>query len=194
MSKRPGRVRGNCADPPGEVIILRTDVVSVTFGCVRRLGFPDMIAVKMAIEAIVLGRAQDAGMPQAGCACPRCMAARLGSIPQEYAASLAVIDRSRNEAWLIDAGPDFREQMFELEAARPMTRLAGIFITHAHIGHYAGLIHLGREAMNVVGLPVHGTPRLCEFLRRKAHKDHITEAYGDQVEEILNETLGVRPG
>jgi len=107
-------------------------------------------------------------MPHAGCTCPHCAAARAEKIPREYAACLAVVDRTVNEAWLIDAGPDFREQLFFLDDRHPRIRLAGIFITHAHIGHYVGLMHLGREAMNSKDVPIYATPSMCDFLRRNA--------------------------
>jgi pyrroloquinoline quinone biosynthesis protein B len=120
------------------------------------------------MEAIVLGRAQDGGVPQAGCTCPHCTAVRAGDIPREYAASLAIVDESTEQAWLIDAGPDFREQLALLDELRPNVFLAGIIITHAHIGHYTGLMFLGREAMSTFGFSVFGTPRLCDFLRSNA--------------------------
>jgi pyrroloquinoline quinone biosynthesis protein B len=122
----------------------------------------------MSIEAIVLGRAQDGGLPQASCDCPHCAAARAGLIPREFAASLAIVDQAVGEAWLIDAGPDFREQLALFDELRPGIPLAGIIITHAHIGHYTGLMYLGREAMCTYGLSVYGTPRLCDFLARNA--------------------------
>jgi pyrroloquinoline quinone biosynthesis protein B len=115
-------------------------------------------------------------MPHAGCACQRCAAARAGRIPREFAASLAIVDRTNGESWLIDAGPDFREQLFFLDEYRPKTRLAGILITHAHIGHYVGLMHLGREAMNSAGVNVYGTPSMCDFLRRNAPWSQLASA------------------
>src|SRR4051794_14823638 len=124
--------------------------------------------MQMAIEVIVLGRAQDAGVPQAGCQCERCAAVRRGDAPREFAASLGVVDRDNNRAWIIDAGPDFREQLAMLNEFAPAARLAGIFITHAHVGHYAGLIHLGREAMDTAGVPVYTTASVCDFLRSNA--------------------------
>jgi hypothetical protein len=50
------------------------------------------------------------------------MAARSGSIPREYAACLAIVDSVRGEAWLIDAGPDFREQLFLLDLKQANSR------------------------------------------------------------------------
>jgi pyrroloquinoline quinone biosynthesis protein B len=42
--------------------------------------------------------------------------------------------------------------------------LAGIFLTHAHIGHYTGLMHLGREAMGAKNVPVYAMPAMYEYL------------------------------
>ena len=47
---------------------------------------------------------------------------------------------------MIDATPDFAEHLHLLTNNNERA-LKGIFITHAHIGHYTGLMHLGREVM-----------------------------------------------
>jgi len=39
-----------------------------------------------------------------------------------------------------------------------------VFLTHAHMGHYAGLLHLGREAYGAKDLPVHASARMRAFL------------------------------
>lgn len=36
---------------------------------------------------------------------------------------------------------------------RPLD-LAGILLTHAHTGHYAGLLQLGKEGADLKGVPV----------------------------------------
>jgi pyrroloquinoline quinone biosynthesis protein B len=66
---------------------------------------------------------------------------------------------------MIDATPDFREQLRLLHDAAPECALAGIWLTHAHMGHYTGLLHLGKEAMGARRMPVHATARVCAFLR-----------------------------
>ena len=43
----------------------------------------------------------------------------------------------------------------------------GIFLTHAHIGHYSGLIHLGKEALGAKGISVYAMPKMSFFLKRK---------------------------
>jgi len=118
--------------------------------------------------AIVLGVAQDGGRPQAGCAKACC--ARAWSEPEarRRVACLAVVDPESGHRWLVDATPDFRDQLRSLDAVhapRSTPDLAGVLLTHAHVGHYGGLAHLGREVLGAQRVPVYAMPRLREFLR-----------------------------
>ncbi|MEI7468867.1 MAG: MBL fold metallo-hydrolase [Chloroflexota bacterium] len=117
------------------------------------------------MEAILIGTAQDAGVPQTGCYCPRCTRARGNAYFRHYTAALGLVDRVTQSYWLIDATPDFREQLHLMHEAAPDCTLRGIFLTHGHIGHYTGLIHIGKEAMNTHDLPIYATASLCTFLR-----------------------------
>jgi pyrroloquinoline quinone biosynthesis protein B len=117
------------------------------------------------IEAIALGSAQDGGVPQAGCACSTCSAARRNPALRRMVACLALVDHGRQSAWLIDATPDFPRQLDLLTALAPGCTLRGILLTHGHIGHYTGLMHLGREVMGTSGLPVYASAALSAFLR-----------------------------
>lgn len=112
--------------------------------------------------ARVLGVAQDGGLPHAGCSCPRCAAARAGRRRREKAACLGLSDGRRT--FLVDATPDLPDQLHAMGAVQP----DGVFLTHAHMGHYVGLAHLGREALGVRGVTIRGTPRMGEFLRTNA--------------------------
>ncbi len=121
---------------------------------------------------VVLGTAQDGGLPQIGCSQPCCARARRSSAARRLVSSLLICDPRSGQRWLVDATPDLPAQV---EAARdhPPTRsldgprpplFEGVFLTHAHVGHYAGLLHLGREAYGARGLPVHATSRMRAFL------------------------------
>jgi len=107
----------------------------------------------------VLGIAQDGGIPQAGCRLSCCTSGR-----HERVARLAIVDPASRRWWLIDATPDFPSQLAAMAREAPACSLAGIFLTHAHIGHYTGLVHLGREVMGSRGMPVWAMPRMREFL------------------------------
>jgi len=117
-----------------------------------------------AAELIVLGIAQDAGVPQFGCVKSCC--SRGVEIPP---ACVALVDGEQR--WLFDATPAIGVQLRTLDRLAPVTRdsrdpgLDGIFLTHAHIGHYTGLTHLGREVMGSSELPVYAMERMARFLR-----------------------------
>jgi pyrroloquinoline quinone biosynthesis protein B len=113
--------------------------------------------------ALVLGIAQDGGYPQAGCNRPDCVAAWNDPSLRRRVASLAIVDPLSEERWIFDATPDFPSQLRTLDEVAP-GNLPRIFLTHAHVGHYAGLIHLGREVMGTRGAFVYAMPRMRDFL------------------------------
>jgi len=113
---------------------------------------------------VVLGIAQDGGSPQAGA-----KEHRGWDEPalRHRVASLGLVDPSTGGRWLFDATPDFREQLHHLDRIAPAAGtpgLAGIFLTHAHIGHYTGLMFLGHESVGALGVKVYGMPRMREYL------------------------------
>jgi len=140
---------------------------------------PADAAASLADPALhVLGTAQDGGLPHASCSCVRCQAARADPSRARSVASVAVV--ADTQAWLIDATPDLPAQLERLAAITGRPRggvdrapLAGLFLTHAHIGHYLGLAWLGFEALHTRGLPVHASARMAAFLRDNAPWDQL---------------------
>lgn len=112
-------------------------------------------------ELVVLGVAQDAGIPHLGCQQPLCASIRAGRRVPAKVASLGLVDRVSGRAYVFDATPDFPAQVHALTGGRPPD---GIFLTHAHIGHYTGLMYLGRESIGAKAVPVFATDRMLEFL------------------------------
>lgn len=120
---------------------------------------------------LILGIAQDAGYPQAGCRGACCARAWADPAARRHAASAAVVEPGGGRRWLIDATPDFRAQLHALDRLAPVAGspgLAGIFLSHGHMGHYTGLMQLGREAMGARGVPVYALPRLAAMLQSQA--------------------------
>ena len=115
----------------------------------------------------ILGVAQDAGFPQAGCYKPHCMPGWNDPEKKINVTSLGLIDPTSKKKYIFEATPNFPEQLFLLEQEAPSDdfSLNGIFITHAHIGHYTGLMYLGREAMGANGLPIYVMPNMEQYLR-----------------------------
>jgi pyrroloquinoline quinone biosynthesis protein B len=116
----------------------------------------------------VLGIAQDGGYPQAGCNAEHCLRHWRGEEKKRQVVSLGLTDQASGQNWLFEATPDFTAQMQQLQQASGLAKLSGIFLTHAHMGHYAGLLQLGREAMGAQGIPVYVMPKMKEFLEANA--------------------------
>jgi pyrroloquinoline quinone biosynthesis protein B len=121
------------------------------------------------VYAVVLGIAQDGGVPHIGCREDPCVAARRHPALRRRVASLGLVDERSGRRFLIDATPDLPAQLESLyqgrgwaDRGRPVD---GILLTHAHVGHYTGLMYLGREALGARAVPVYATPRLAGFLR-----------------------------
>lgn len=136
----------------------------------------------------VLGIAQDAGYPQIGCERPDCKAAWQDATLRRLASSVAVIDAESGQHWLFDASPHISEQLHRLETAAPGSRLAGVFITHAHIGHYVGLLFFGHEAMGAYGVPVYAMPRMREFLSSNGPWDQLVRYRNIELRDIADGT------
>lgn len=123
----------------------------------------------------VLGVAQDAGYPQAGCYRAHCLPGWTGERPQRTPSSIAVVDERANAKFLFDATPAIGDQLYRLQTIAPDDRYAldGVFLTHAHIGHYAGLMYFGHEAMGASGIRVFAMPRMLEFLASNGPWDQL---------------------
>lgn len=114
---------------------------------------------------IVLGIAQDGGVPQAG---TKKHTGWRDPARRKHVVCLAVVDPVSSERWLFEATPDFPEQLHRLDEMAPVADkpgLTGIFLTHAHIGHYTGLMFLGHEVLGAHEIPVYTMPRMQEYLR-----------------------------
>lgn len=114
---------------------------------------------------LVLGIAQDGGYPQVGCNQNCCEQYRLGNEIRKLVSCIAIVDPVNKKSWMIDATPDFPQQYYNLMKKSGVV-LDGIVLTHAHIGHYSGLMYLGREVMGSIKMPVYTMPRMKSFIEK----------------------------
>lgn len=123
----------------------------------------------------VLGVAQDAGYPQAGCYQPHCMPGWEDKSLRRTASSIAVVDTASRAKYLFDATPDLPDQLYRLHVEAPDGEysLDGVFLTHAHIGHYVGLMHFGHEVMGAHDVPVFAMPRMHDYLSTNGPWDQL---------------------
>lgn len=115
----------------------------------------------------ILGVAQDGGYPHMGCEKSCCAPAWQDPTRQQYVVSLALVDPATKQWWLFEATPDIKEQLHELHKSTNGSfpyLPSGIFISHAHMGHYSGLMQLGREVLGSSEVPVFVLPRMEKYL------------------------------
>ncbi len=151
----------------------------------------------------VLGTVQDAGSPHIACKKECC--ANLFENPDNTRkiVSLGLVDNENQQTFLFEATPDITEQlkMLKKAASWPAEEIPnGIFLTHAHIGHYTGLMYLGKEATNATEIPVFGMPKMQRFLQNNGpwsqlvtEKNIALRSLQDATEDSLNSNCSVRP-
>ena len=157
--------------------------------------------------ALVLGTAQDGGLPQIGGDADQDRAARNDPKLRRLVASLLLVDPGSDERFLIDATPDLREQvdLADRFAPRPKSTtrpplFEAIALTHAHVGHYTGLMQLGREAYGAAGQRVLASDRMARFLESNGPWDLLVKLNHIRVERFppdsaikLNGRISITP-
>lgn len=134
----------------------------------------------------VLGTAQDAGLPHPNCFCKNCTEAIINPSFRRLAASLAIILPDEGKWHLIDATPDLKEQMARLQMKYDLKAklMESIFLTHAHLGHYPGLLFLGREAIGAREIPVMAGGKMKQLLEEQAPWSQLTKLRNINVQKI----------
>jgi len=149
---------------------------------------------------LVLGIAQDGGYPQAGCKKKCCQKVYAKQIAPQSVSSIALIDPVSNEKWIFDATPNFPIQLKFLEDITFPKQIDGIFLTHAHIGHYSGLMYLGREVMGATKIKVFAMPQMQAFLEKNGPWSQLVALKNIDIQPLradslitLNERIKIQP-
>ena len=129
----------------------------------------------------ILGVVQDGGLPHLGSNKLCCKNVE----QQRFVTSLMLINNENNESYLFDASPDINKQL-NFMGDRIKKDLKGVFLTHAHIGHYTGLMYFGREALNSKSINVYAMPRMKKFLEQNGPWNQLVSLQNISITEINN--------
>lgn len=137
---------------------------------------------------VVLGIAQDAGYPQIDCKRDCCKKYWDKKTSRQKVTSLAIFDPVTKQKWIFDATPDFTDQLHETDKYQK-GNLSGIFLTHAHIGHYTGLMYLGKEGINAKEIPVYAMPRMAEYLQTNGPWSQLVNLKNIQLQKLKADSV-----
>ena len=143
------------------------------------------------VSLIVLGTIQDAGSPQIGCKKECCKGLFSKPDNNRKVVSLGLIDTPNKKKYLFEASPDFVSQTKALKHScnfKTEETPDGIFLTHAHIGHYTGLMYLGKEAMNASNASVYAMPKMKTFLEENGPWSQLVKNDNIKISELENNT------
>lgn len=136
---------------------------------------------------LILGVSQDGGYPHTGCMRPCCNMAWKDESMRRYVVSIAVVDPAERKWYLFEATPDIKYQLHyfkELTHGRYNFLPNGVFVTHAHIGHYTGLMDFGKEVMSTKLLPVYALPRMKAFLETNGPWSQLVTLHNIDLHEM----------
>ena len=135
----------------------------------------------------VLGTIQDGGIPHMGCSKECCSNYFLSKKSRIGVSSLGVSNLKHNTNYIIDATPNINFQLIDLIGnADPSKKLNGIFLTHAHMGHYAGLLNFGRESLNSKNIPLYLMPKFYNFILNNGPWNQLVELNNIKLNKIYN--------
>lgn len=111
------------------------------------------------LTILVLGSGTSVGVPTIGCQCAVCRSPD----PRDQRLRPSVLLRYNGRNVLIDATPDFRQQV--LRAG--LTRLDAVLFTHAHADHIMGLDDVRPfNFRQKAAIPIYGSQETIETIRR----------------------------
>lgn len=152
------------------------------------LGLTVFSSIGQSPYILILGIAQDGGYPQVGCTQNCCEQYRLGIEKRKFVSCIAIVDPANKKSWMLDATPDFPQQ-YDYLMKKSGAVLNGILLTHAHIGHYSGLMYLGREVMGSIKMPVYAMPRMKSFIENNGPWNQLVKLNNIKLIDLENDKI-----
>ncbi len=173
------------------------------FGCKVEHKSTENIEPKKPQQYItILGIAQDGGYPHIGCQKECCANYYNGTNKRKSVVSLGLVDQQNKQKWIFEATPDMHTQLADLEQnhLKKENIIDGVFLTHAHIGHYTGLMYFGREAFGKKGINVFAMPKMKNYLETNGPWSQLVSLQNIALKKlqndatiVLNSSLKVTP-
>ena len=112
------------------------------------------------MKITITGTGTSQGVPVIGCDCEVCTS----QDPRNKRLRTSAVIKVEGLVFSIDCGPDFRQQMLRAR----VQSLDALLITHEHNDHIIGLDDVRPfNFMHRTDIPVYGSPRVLEVLRRR---------------------------
>lgn len=111
------------------------------------------------MKIIFLGTGTSQGIPVIGSTHPVCLSRN----PKDKRLRVSVLIAWNNYTYVIDCGPDFRQQMLNAQC----TQLDGIVYTHEHADHTAGLDDIRPFYFKQGDIPIYGHKRVLNALKER---------------------------
>jgi pyrroloquinoline quinone biosynthesis protein B len=133
---------------------------------------------------VILGTLQDGGSPHIGCEKICCQK----TDSSKKVVSLGLIDNASKKQFIVEASPDITSQIKMLNVfSGNKNPVDGILLSHAHIGHYSGLMYLGKEAKNASNIPVYAMPRMKLFLENNGPWSQLVSLKNIEIKELFDQ-------
>jgi pyrroloquinoline quinone biosynthesis protein B len=138
----------------------------------------------------ILGIAQDGGYPHIGCEKICCTNYYNGTNKKQKVVSLGLVDLQNSQKWIFEATPDISTQLADLEQNHLKKEhiIDGVFLTHAHIGHYTGLMYFGREALGKQGTKVYAMPKMKTFIESNGPWSQLVTIKNIDIQSLQNDS------
>jgi phosphoribosyl 1,2-cyclic phosphate phosphodiesterase len=111
------------------------------------------------LKVIFLGTGTSQGIPVIGSTHPVC----LSENPKDKRLRVSVLIEWRTYTYVIDCGPDFRQQMLNAKC----TKLDGVVFTHEHADHTAGLDDIRPFYFKQGDIPIYAHKRVLKALKER---------------------------
>jgi len=165
------------------------------FICIFFIGCKNEVSTDLKVPndqyIVILGTAQDGGYPHIGCQKECCNNYYNGNQTKQKVVSLGLIDLEANQKFLFEATPDISTQLADLERNHLKTNsiIDGVFLTHAHMGHYSGLLYFGREALGKKNIPVFAMPKMKSFITKNGPWSQLVEIKNIAINNLQNDSI-----